>query len=361
MQSERCVVKRADIYSKQFTQQPSASYQDEPHFIDVGGSGFRAVAVWMINHLMESSLHHSTLLKIFWIHTIFERHIRYFPTHYDLLDVLLSPSKPNQSLSYRSQRELLDALSYTLGRIAFDELCDNPVLCRGIFSHEQTARLRDLLHGFLSLPNQYGVGALASALHLSIDIWQVNTSSDLHARYQYGVQQKILNLRTVSGPILQLQGNDYFLPRVNDKRWITILSHPIHVALKPVSDQLKYGFTLAELHTKLVVAEQHLLEEFIRVKDRLVRMVQTGELTLHHVQQIYKKTFDVENKLVHYVGTERGSQHYFEELFRSHGMPLTESNVFHGYEDGMMNQLLIAIARAMSLGDLSIDLIDSYL
>lgn len=334
-----------------------------PFFIDVGGSGFRAVAVWMMGYLLGMNSHQqATLVKTRWVTKIFERHIRYFPIHQTLIDLLASSdSVKRHTVSDRLKREFIDTVAYTLGRIAFDELCENPVLYRGAFSHGQTERLRDFMHAFLPQPDKYSIGALAKVLQLPIEIWHVNTSNDIPARYQYDSKKHESNLDTYLGPVLQLQAETCFMPMVFDPAWEGVLNYHIHSSLKPVAEQIKCGFTLAELHAKLSAADEEIIERFIQVRANLVAMVQAGDLTLSHLKTMYSKGLYEANLQRTRIGTECGNQYYFADITSSRDGALPALKPFSGYDDEIMNQLLTAIARSVSLGEMSLDLIDSYL
>ncbi|MDP3705259.1 MAG: hypothetical protein Q8R24_05060 [Legionellaceae bacterium] len=339
------------------------SQRDQPFFIDVGGSGFRAVAVWIMGYLLGmNSSQHTTIVKKHWATTIFERHIRYFPIHQTLIDVLVgSDSTKRHMVSDRLKREFIDTLAYTLGRIAFDELCHNPVPYRGAFSHGQTERLRDFMHAFLPQPDKFSMGALAKALHLSIEIWHVNTTSDIPARYHYGTNKHEHNSDIQMVPVLQLQAETYFMPLVSDAVWERVLNHPIHSSLKPVSEQITCCFTLAELHAKLSAADEEIINRFIHIKANLVAMVQAGDLTLSHLKSIYNQGLYETNRQRTRIGTECGNQYYFADITSSSEGVMPTLMPFSSYDAEIMEQLLTAIARAVSLDEMSLDLIDSYL
>ncbi|WP_078767368.1 hypothetical protein [Legionella maceachernii] len=163
---------------------------------------------------------------------------------------------------------------------------------------------------------------------------------------------------TKGNPItIQLQGKHY-LPKVKNPENFVLLdpvsAHRIEPA-KPIH-QPANDPTLSEILKKIEEADEAMLKEYAQTSSRLELMVRNKELSKDDLLRIYiegiKKSDYLEGR-VKQVGIENGNQDFFEQAIERgrknvKAIALPQGN----YEDQITKELVHAIARAISIGQL---------
>ena len=123
------------------------------NFLPLHGGGFRAVAVGLMDQSMRAGSPGPA-----WISSILARYAEFFPNRMPVWSI-------NQSRDLELQQ-----LTYTLARIALDELCTNPIKYPAAFAHRAHEDILDWAARMILSPHKHAVVALAHAVNLPLEI-----------------------------------------------------------------------------------------------------------------------------------------------------------------------------------------------
>ncbi|MDA9271782.1 hypothetical protein N9Q05_00140 [bacterium] len=324
--------------------------------INVGGSGFRALAVWLIDNVeaMDAfGLHDRMTMD--WIRVVLNGYFDYFPQHCVFTSSTITPlSCMKQLIASVPILELLSSLTWTLGCIAVEELFSCPTLYQNVFCRRKTVSLSNLVSQILTQPNQYCIAALATALHLDIEIHYVGNQQAVYSRFQYFHPVMTVDTQKVT---LQLQDGDYFLLVATPRKWHTNLYQVTPIVLKPMLDAFINKNQRINIDEMIFYADKALLEKFEHYYLKLRAKVAAGDLMLADLIAIYTGR-DRSQPVDKRVGTEQGNQRYFNQMMQRHGDVTGVTFSTAGYLDEMTNTMLHALARAVSLGEINPVVID---
>ncbi|WP_133128146.1 OTU domain-containing protein [Legionella nagasakiensis] len=316
----------------------------QPAFINMGGSGdcgFRAVAAGLIDNFLSGHRFKPDLIS-----KVLKRHKTYFKEHrLDL--VLATPLEELRELTRRvPMAELIQKMAYTLRQMAVDELCANPARYRGAFADKNEHTSPEMMRKPSTWIDESAIAALSNTLGLPIEVRVVEAGKEVPMRLRYNTEA------TNPGVVMQLRG-EHYIPRVTQKEAFGLVKHKSapHVEMEEVQSDP----SLSEILAIIAEEDKQLCEEFASLKHRLMTMVAAGELNKADLLKLYVKgmpTSDYLQGRVKCVGTEYGTQHFFEAITQAQKEPeaivLTEEQ----YDEAMINELVHALARAISIGDM---------
>jgi len=321
--------------------------------VDLGGTGdcgFRAVAAGIIDNVYKNQ-HNS--------HALFSRLMKEYGSKYPLPSLnpgLYTPQERSMQIlkSMRSGYEMsqfIIRLAYILRQLAVNEMVDYPEKYRGAFvgDHESTSPLE------MRKPDTWidesAIAALANALDLPIQVKVTEFGKELFKRDGYGPNKANAKTEPV---VIQLQSKHYRAEvsntaLFNGMNGQLINTQSVLSPQEPVADP-----DMPEIFAKIAKADKALIDDFEKNVRRLKTMFDCKEITKETLLDIYiagMADSDYLRGRIRYVGMENGNQSFFEEAInqKSVGQPVVISKQ---YEAQLVNELVHAIARAVSIGQL---------
>ncbi len=322
-------------------------------FVDVGGQGdcgFRALAAAIIDKALSDKLRSRELTK-----SLLQQHFNYFPEQQPLGHLLTSTDQIElMSKTPFSMAKLIQTMAYTLRQIAVDEIVAHPEIYRGAFfdKNETMPTTPSAMRLETTWIDETAIAAIANALNLPVQVKVVNKGKELPLQLQYGKTDTAGSLRG-KPVIIQLQDNHY-IPQVSQperfEKVRTISVDPLQPASIGNNDP-----EMEQILATIKAEDQRLLDEFEDTRTRLLAAVTAGEITQNGLLDIYVHGMQKSDYLqgrVKYVGIEHGNQHFFDAIEgKQHGRTIvTMPNEHH--EEQMTRELIHAIARAVSIGQL---------
>ena len=328
----------------------------KPTYVNVGGMGdcgFRSVAAGIIdNFLAHPHLNPELLAKVL------ARHFTYFPSHRIAIPGLVTPG---ERMHYMIQQirmgELVQSLAYTLRQIAVDALCANPELYPGAFVGE--AQQEKVSPEYMRRPATYidesSIAALAETLKMPIKVRMVEAGKELPLSFCYS--QESMNPATNPEVGIRLK-NQHYVPLVYaPDRFTQVAARPAQM-LKPstVADSKVCDPDLAAILVRVEEENKRLVSDFESTKNLLNAMVNAGELTKNDLLDLYIKKRTQSDYLkgrMHAAGKEHyGTQRIFEVISRA-TTPEVVAPFLGGHDKLVTDELVHAIARAISIGDMT--------
>ncbi len=316
--------------------------------VDVGGQGdcgFRAVAAGLVDNFVTNPRMRGDLLN-----KVLPQHFNYFPQHRPTVVGLTTPAERMQQLINQVRMpELIQSLAYTLRQIAVDELCAHPANYRGAFANQHEYTSPEQMRKASTWIDESAIAALAQALDVPIEVKVVSRGKELPLRLQYNEASRNAQL------VVQLQNGHYIAHVTHGELFMTVKQRPL-TNVKVFADDAKHDSSLEDILAVIAEEDKYLLHEFESTHNRLTAMVVAGELSKQDLLVIYIKGMTSSDYLhgrVKYVGTEHGHQHFFAALLQAQkGTEVVELPTAT-YEDQVVNELVRGIARAVSIGQMS--------
>ncbi|KTD24214.1 MULTISPECIES: OTU domain-containing protein [Legionella] len=328
--------------------------EEKADFIDVGGvgdCGFRALAVAMLDDILESPARENQGMAKY----LLTLHASYFPQQ-QIASRLMTPVEHLTTLvaaPFNRAKFALE-LSYALRQAAVDEIVASPDQYRGAFADEREGTDPQKMRQPNTWIDETAIAALSNAIKVPIKVQVVEPGKEIPLSLTYNEDLQM----TKGNPItIQLQGKHY-LPKVKNPENFVLLdpvsAHRIEPA-KPIH-QPANDPTLSEILKKIEEADEAMLKEYAQTSSRLELMVRNKELSKDDLLRIYiegiKKSDYLEGR-VKQVGIENGNQDFFEQAIERgrknvKAIALPQGN----YEDQITKELVHAIARAISIGQL---------
>lgn len=320
----------------------------QQEFVNVGGSGFQALAVWLIDRFeTASSLLAKQWMKMELMRILLRYYFDYFPAQknyaHSMKELILNVPR----------LELLASFSYTFACIALHEICHDPVRYRAVFFRQQVTTIEHLL----IQPDRYCLAALAKALNWPMEIYDTEAQKSIPVFFQYHYQLPDINWPLT---ILQVYRDIYFRPLLPTKAW--------HIGQKNgiLNDLVLRLLTTFSYHA--LAKNKEMLEQIIMNTDkallssfdyhytRLSSWLSAGELTLNNLKTMY--IGHLRQAVTHKrVGIEYGHQAYFDQIFQKY-RDITEFMLpnIH-YTQDLTQSLLYALARGLSFDEMNTSMI----
>ena len=307
-------------------------------FVDVGGTGdcgFRAIAAGLIELYSTPALTkgRDALLQL-----LLTRFDVLFPTHAHQTSVL-TPTQRLQQLKKRvPYHQLIVEMAYTLRQIAVDELCTNPDEYPGAFLGEDEGTSPAMMRKMTTWIDESSLSALSNALHLPITVQVVDGSKSLPYQFQYNVDSSCPSV------LIKLEKGHY----VPYLRGPSPQTRPTPVqSIMPSKDDLAFDRKLPDILAMIAEDQKRMKDKFESIREKLEAQVllgsKQGGLNKDDLLSIYvngKQTSDYLQGRARLAGIESGNP-------RGHSC----------HDEYVVNELVHAIARAISIGHMSPDVI----
>ncbi|CDZ76043.1 hypothetical protein BN59_00307 [Legionella massiliensis] len=321
-------------------------------YVDVGGdadSDFRSVAAAMIDNilLVRSRANQDLAKKLLEIHaTHFEQTqipVRLM-THAEILAKLLEAPQ--------SRAKFLNELAYALRQETVSEMVNNPVRYRPAFVANKNLSPEEMRQQSTKL-HPCAMAALSTAMQVPVELHEVEPNKEGQKLTVYNAG---LQLHSASPIALLRHGDDNFA-LLNRPEYFSMMNRqkiePIHPKAVSFKDPL-----LEEIHVKIAAEDQYLVQEYEHTVKRLNKWLQVGELSKESLLNGYIKNLGSEHQeQTKYVGIEHGSQHLFEELLTARKMLLPMQSAGANHEEQVTSELVRAVARKVSTGQMDISLV----
>ena len=320
----------------------------KPRFVNVGGAGdcgFRSIAAGMIDNVLVNPRANEGLAA-----ALLAYHAKYFeqPNR----ERYKTASEHFAQLVQRAQsRKFLSELAYALRQIAVDELCEYPQYYRGAFVDVNEGTSPKEMRRQSTWIDESAIAALAKVMQIPIEVQAVFPQKELPKvlRYDEGIEKP-----RGSTVVIQLQDKHY-IPRVNKTDYFSDLK-PVQVTPR-LSSANQNDPDLSEILAKIEAEDKHLLCEFEEHSNRLKWMVEDGVMTKDRLLNIYIKGISSSDYLEGRAraGLKEGNQDFFAAIERARGVVRPVELSVESNEKQVTNELVHAIARAISIGQLDSD------
>ncbi len=324
-------------------------------FLDVDAApddGFPAIAAGLVDHFL---MHPKAYAPVF--NQILTQHYSDFPSHKSNLPGLVTPAERMQQLiKYVRMDELVHTLAYTLRQIAVTEMCHTPHLYRTAFVNEGLSP-KDMRRPSIAL-GAAGIAAVANALDCPIEIQVVERLKTAPLRVRFHA------LGASAIPIILKCQDRRYEPKIMLKERFAALGALPSRTVHPITDTALADPSLAEILFAIEAKDEDLLERFEDTYRRLAVMVAAGELNKDNLSAIYIKSLslsDASSKQTSYVGTEQGTQYFFDALIRAQRGAQHNILPIKGDEQQFVDELVHALARGIALGKIPAAIVDEQL
>lgn len=339
-----------------FTSEPTSlapkQSDQKATFIDVGGNGdcgFRAVAAGIIDNF---SKHSRKMMQKGLLEKLLSAYYKYFPHHYSNMPGLNTyADKMDRLIKHISRGELIQTMAYALRQMAVTEMCANPEQYRGAFVDQNENTSPEEMRKPATWIDETSIAALSNALSMPIEVQVVERLKTLPMRRHYNYTESTKDVPPV---VMKLEGNHY-MPKITPTALFVSARtqgvRAIQPANLPDSDP-----TMPEILAKIAVEDERLIKSFEDRYRQLDGMVKAQELNLEKLLAIYIKGMDNSDYLagrVACVTVEHGNQDFFDAIYRTqHRLPI-DQNQMRSQDKAIVNELIHAIARAITIGQMS--------
>lgn len=325
----------------------NASVVETPRtIVNVGGDGdcgFRSIAAGLIDNF-SAFPHLSKPL----LHKVLQRHFAYYPQHRPQMLALETPSQlMARVLKKVNMPELIQSLAYTLRQLAVDEMVKNPARYPGAFvqHNEQTSPAK--MRQARTWIDESSICALAQSLDLPIHVRVVTRGKELAPPpLTYNAQAK--HAATNPTIVIELE-RQHYRPRLINPDLFKSNVYDSKSRLSPIQVDV-VDRDIPEILKEIAEVEKRTIEVFESTRDRLTTMVSAGELTKKNLLDLYIKGIKTSDYLLGRV--KHIDQEYQTDFFSRAIAQLPSHSPSQPHEDAMVAELVHALARAISIGDM---------
>lgn len=321
--------------------------------VDVGGQGdcgFRAVAAGLLDHVLGSDRSHDAVLK-----NVMERYFQYYP-QFKPEGRYLTAKDRLESLSRNVHMpELITTLAYVLRQMAVDTLVENPSMYRGAFVHENEKTSPEEMRKPTTWIDETALAALANVLDIRISVSVVAPMRELPLHLNYNASETLKTEKPVVSVVLK---DKHYVPKVKNPARFQALTQRKARAIEPVEVQ-HLEPSMEDILKRIQHEDQQMLNHFILTKKRIQSAVEAGELSRDELFDYYIAGMESSDYLqgrVKQIGLDLGSQAFFNELMARNGQFSalhTQPAQMATHEDRITQELIHALARAVSIGQMS--------
>lgn len=322
--------------------------------VDLGGAGdcgFRAIVAGVIENILSHPNQNDTLAK-----KLVDLHAQHFPTS------SRQRKASEQIKEYMQQpfplRFLID-MAYALRQSGVDEVVANPERYRAAFvaKHENTNPAS--MRRSETWIDESLIAAVSSVLDIPIRVNVVDREGELPLRLDYGVEKAGSTANLV---VIQLKNDHYKAELLRPEHFARMNATSLNlVRSEPLSVNKPADPSLTEILQRIEASDRQILSEFEKTRHRLEVMVATDEMTKDDLMTLYINgmgTSDYLEGRVKYIGLEHGTQDFFETLQRVRGGVSTSHTSEKSSEAAVIAELIHALARAISIGQIDLNLVD---
>lgn len=330
-------------------------------YVNVGGNGdcgFRSVAAAIIDNFLfkkstveQAAADKALIKKLLGLHAFYLEKPKSL-SEQELVELLKQPA---------ARAEFLVELAMVLRQEAVTEMSKHPENYPGAFvaDNEKTSPKEMRLQS--TWIDENAIASLSKVFQLPIEVRVVEPKKELFAsqkkwrrnyRPDFPASQASPEALQVASPIvMQLQANHY-IPKVNNPEFFESIPRFNVSAVEPkvIAHQ---DPELEEALARIAALDKRLDEEFQSTVKWLTTTVQDEKITKEKLIDIYIKSLNDSDYLqgrIKYVGIEHGNQHFFEAIESRKGeiKPISLSKA--GHDDLVTVELIHALARGISIG-----------
>lgn len=333
------------IHTTGASDKPSMA-QKSGAFIDVGGTGdcgFRAIAAGLIDLYSRPAL---TAGRDALLQTLFTRFDVLFPTHAHQTSVLTPMQRLQQLQKRKPYHQLIVEMGHTLRQIAVDELCANPEHYPGAFVGEHEGTTPAMMRKTSTWVDESSLAALSNTLHLPITVNVVDGAKSLPHQFHYRVDSNSPSI------LIQLEKGHYVpflrgpIPPTRPN-WVQCIT--------PAKDDLAFDRDLPDILARIADDQKRMKDKFESIRHQLETQVllgsKQGGLNQQDLLDIYvngMQTSDYLGLRACFSGLESGRTDWLDAIKR---------RVVGCHDEYLVKELVHAIARAISIGHMSPDVI----
>jgi hypothetical protein len=315
--------------------------------VNVGGkgdSGFRSVAAGLIdNFLTHPQLNKSVLNQIV------NRHFTYFPAHCSEIAGLKTSSDILKTLlKTLGLPELIQTLAYTLRQIAVDELVKNPQLYLHAFVQKNgVTLLPEVMRDPGVKIGESALDALAKALNVAIDVREITLGKELlepPLRFNDAAENRVTN------PIITIElKQKHYKPRLVEHAYFFSNAYDSYPFIKPFrQSETQKTLTHGEILEAIQKENKRFSADFEASRSCLMAKVSADGLKKDILMNLY-----IENRgMINWRTCKKNlpGLNYGDEVI-SHSHRRT-------HDEEVVTTLVLALSRAISLGQLSPDILE---
>lgn len=332
------------------TRAPGVETVQKPGYVDVGGdfdNMFHALAAGIIDTILTRPRTNLPVMT-----RLMECHAN----HFNLPEINRHLTTPLQRFEKMAARpgnlaQFIRDIALTLRQTAVTELCTHPDLYGVDFEKMSPAEMRK---PGSKMPKS-SINAVANVLNIPVVVNEVETGKNLQKQTPRGPEAE----GHPYDKIVMLEQHDYYLVQVVQVSRMEAAAAHVTLPSVPLESSEQADPSPIALSGSVKKADEELVADFERNVHRLETMVEAHELDKKTLLQIYLAGITTSPALhgkVKRVDTEHGSQRFFEDTMRKMGKsvpPATLANI--GHDEHVVKQLIDAIARGISLGQMNED------
>lgn len=337
-----------------------------------GDCGFRALAAGMVDNIIANGrlVHVKPNQELSRANQEFcgrllQQHLERFP-HYneEIGEGLWTPIERLERM--RHKQGFIPDLAYTLRQAAVDEIVQHPEDYRGAFvehpeqltpDDQQTSPMH--MRELGTWIDESAIAAVAKVFNVPVIVRVTAPNQELFKPLHYGpdVASPVTQANQIE---IRLENQHYQPMLANPKDFATVASQSAFT--QQASASFEYNDpSLSEMLVRVKAADEKLVEEFSDHKARLTELVSEGQLDKEKLLAIYIQGMGKQGNSgylegrVRQVGLEYGSQDFFANAIKNidSDMSSTRSDPNDVFEMIIVEELVHAIARAMTINDLS--------
>lgn len=331
--------------------------------VDVGGHGdcgFRAIAAGIIDNIVA---HDTPLSNMRLLETLLQNYDIYFPQR-----DYLSPKNVKERFRRMISNPILlqqfvRNLAYVLRQIAVDEMVSRPEIYRAAFVNHHENTSPQMMRKESTWIDESAIAALSNVLHLPIAVSVVEKEKNLPLKLHYLPQNIdfIENNELASEVSIQLKNNHY-QPKVACPKLFAPMHHEF-IADRVYEEEISYRDpSESEIMLKIAESDHKIVHDFEHHYQRLSAMVVSGDIEKSDLLDIYIQNMSQSDFLQGFARNVELNRINFENIIdaaQTQRQDLNENSVM--LDDYMLERLIHAIARAMTIGHVKADPIYQWL
>ena len=379
--------KAADELRAQRQDPALAKASRKKQLVNVGGQGdcgFRALAAAMVDNIITNNrlVHAKPNQELSranqdFCSNLLQRHVALFPHYNEAVgEGLWTPVERLERM--RHKQGFIPDLAFTLRQAAVDEIVAHPVEYRGAFvDYSESSQLGLIAVDQETTParmrqvntwiDESAIAAVANVFNLPVTVRVKNANQELFKPLHYGPDNASTLLKANEIEI-QLEQQHYQPMLADSTAFAAVINQSAFMQQDFRQPLESHDPSLEEMLARIEVADKQLVEDFSDHKAHLTALVLEGRLDKQQLLAIYIQGLNKQENSGYLagrinavkaerrqVGIEHGNQDFFERAIQNAGstMALTRSNPNDVLDTIIVEELVHAIARAMTINDLS--------
>jgi hypothetical protein len=336
-----------------FEHRPLEIKQSRPShtMVDLGGEGdcgFRSIAAGLIDNFHTVSKLDDKLLK-----KVLEQFYIYYPDYKSGKGMLTPKDHFNFLQQQLEPPELTVALAYVLRQMAVDEMLAHPELYRGAFSDKNEGTSPLSMREKSTWIDETSIAALAKVLDININVSVVGRNRELPLNLSYNPEAQTALKPAIN---IRLEGQHYKAQLINGSYFRSFAERRPRVI--KAEEIERSDPSMEEILQRIEAEDRRMLEVYEQMKKALFSAIKNNEMTTKDLLNCYIKSVPSSDYLegrVKYIGLEFGSQDVFANILEKYGRDNSYESNTSSQEVRVQNELIHALSRAVSIGQLSED------